>query len=217
MKIKIPVDIEEDHFLIKNQVLELLDNKRMRLTFKRLGYSVENDSIQIPFRNETKIDTLQEIINLLNKFDYETVLSNNAEKDVKDYHREEQLFEEFSNSAKLIRNDRFNENQELVEKFDVFQRTLSNNLVRTLYPLQLLSAFHMAFAQNVCNFSVPGAGKTSIVYGAYAYLNSLRKEDPKFVDSLLIIGPISSFAPWENEYRACFGRAAKSFRISGNS
>lgn len=217
MKIKIPIDIEENHFLIKNQASELLDNKSMRLTFRRLGYSVENDSIQIPFHTETKIDTLQEIINLLNKFDYETELSNKAEKDVDNYRREEQLFEEFSNVAKLIRNDKFNENQELVEEFDVFQRTLSNKLVRTLYPLQLLSAFHMAFAQNVCNFSVPGAGKTSIVYGAYAYLNSLGNEDPKFVDSLLIVGPISSFAPWENEYRACFGRAVNSFRISGNS
>jgi SNF2 family DNA or RNA helicase len=217
MKIKIPIDIEENHFLIKNQTSELLDNKSMRLTFRRLGYSIENGSIQIPFHIETKIDTLQEIINLLIKFDYETELSNKAEKDVNNYRREEQLFEEFSNVAKLIRNDKFNENQELVEKFDVFQRTLSNKLVRTLYPLQLLSAFHMAFAQNVCNFSVPGAGKTSIVYGAYAYLNSLGNEDPKFVDSLLIVGPISSFAPWENEYRACFGRTVNSFRISGNS
>ncbi len=35
---------------------------------------------------------------------------------------------------------------------------------RRLYTLQMLSAYHMAFAQNACNFSVPGAGKTSIVY-----------------------------------------------------
>ena len=32
---------------------------------------------------------------------------------------------------------------------------------RTLYDLQMLSAYHMAFSQNACNFSVPGAGKTS--------------------------------------------------------
>lgn len=217
MKIKIPIDVEEGFFVITNRASELLDNKRMRLTLKRLGFSIENDSMQIPFYAETKIDTLQEIINLLNKFDYEAELSTNVENDINNYHREEQLFGEFSNTAKLIRNDKFNENQGLVEKFDVFQRTLSNKLVRTLYPLQLLASFHMAFAQNVCNFSVPGAGKTSIVYGAYAYLNSLRNEDPKFVDSLLIIGPISSFAPWENEYSACFGKPVKSFRISGNN
>ena len=64
----------------------------------------------------------------------------------------------------------------------------------------------MAFAQNSCNFSVPGAGKTSIVYGAYNYLKSLPINDPKRIDKLLIIGPLSSFAPWEKEYFATFGK-----------
>ena len=73
----------------------------------------------------------------------------------------------------------------------------------------------MAFSQNACNFSVPGAGKTSIVYGAYAYLNSLPKENPKYVNQLLIVGPLSSFGPWESEYFECFGRTPKSKRLSG--
>src|SRR5690606_33133049 len=84
-------------------------------------------------------------------------------------------------------------------------------------PLQLLSAFHMTFSQNSCNFAVPGAGKTSIVYGAYAYLKQLPKEDSRHVDKLLVIGPLSSFAPWENEYEECFGKAVVSQRLSGDS
>ena len=74
----------------------------------------------------------------------------------------------------------------------------------------------MAFGQNSCNFAVPGAGKTSIVYGAYAYLKSLPPTDPKHVNKLLVIGPLSSFAPWEYEYEACFGPKPTSFRMSGN-
>ena len=74
----------------------------------------------------------------------------------------------------------------------------------------------MAFAQNSCNFAVPGAGKTSIVYGAYAYLKSLPEEDPRHVNKLLVIGPLSSFAPWENEYEECFGVKPNSFRMSGD-
>jgi SNF2 family DNA or RNA helicase len=74
----------------------------------------------------------------------------------------------------------------------------------------------MAFAQNSCNFAVPGAGKTSIVYGAYAYLKSLPKDDPRHVNKLLVIGPLSSFAPWENEYFECFGLKSNSFRMSGD-
>ena len=74
----------------------------------------------------------------------------------------------------------------------------------------------MAFAQNACNFAVPGAGKTSIVYGAFAYLKSLSEDHPKHIDKILVIGPLSSFAPWENEYEACFGKKPESQRLSGD-
>ena len=86
---------------------------------------------------------------------------------------------------------------------------------RHLYPLQLLSAYHLAFSQNGCNFSVPGAGKTSIVYGAYTYLKNCNDASKK-VDKILIIGPLSSFGPWENEYEECFGVKVKSQRMSGS-
>ncbi|WP_426046096.1 DEAD/DEAH box helicase [Brevundimonas sp. TWP3-1-2b1] len=86
---------------------------------------------------------------------------------------------------------------------------------RTFYRKQLLSAFHLAFSQHACNFSVPGAGKTSIVYAAYAYLKALSPDDEKGVDRLLIVGPLSSFKAWEDEFEAIFLRRANSKRISG--
>ncbi len=127
------------------------------------------------------------------------------------------MFDEFSDKAENIRNNKFTDNPDLVKKFDEFQSVLKEKLVRPLYPLQLLSAFHMAFSQNACNFAVPGAGKTSIVYGAYAYLKSLPEDDPKYVDKLLVIGPLSSFAPWEKEYKECFGTNVTSQRLSGDN
>jgi predicted LPLAT superfamily acyltransferase len=51
----------------------------------------------------------------------------------------------------------------------------------------------MAFSQKSCNFSVPGAGKTTIVYAAYTYLRSVNDIDKK-VDKLVVIGPKSSFS-----------------------
>ncbi|NGY04962.1 SNF2-related protein [Solimonas terrae] len=86
---------------------------------------------------------------------------------------------------------------------------------RTFYRKQLLSAFHLAFAHNACNFSVPGAGKTSIVYAAYAYLKASPAVDGKAIDRLLIVGPLSSFKAWEDEYRAIFNRTPITRRISG--
>jgi len=214
---KIVLDTDQNYFIVKGRAPELLENKRLKMSFARLGYRVNDDDLQIPYFEETQVQTLQEIVRLLNKFDYETILANTVQKAVENYYREEHLFKEFANAAKSIRNNEFRENADLVNKFDSFQKVINERVKRTLYPLQLLSAFHMAFAQNACNFSVPGAGKTSIVYGAYAYLNSLPYDDPRHVDKLLVIGPISSFAPWEHEYSACFGKSANAFRISGNN
>ena len=216
MKDKIAIDLDQTSFIIRERVPELLDNKRLKMSFSRLGYFIEGERLLIHYERETQIQTLQELVRLIQKFGYETILSKNTKLELENYEREDQLFEEFVNAAKSIRNNEFRENPALVNNFDNFQKILSEKLKRTLYPRQLLSAFHMAFAQNACNFSVPGSGKTSIVYGAYAYLNSLPTDNPKHVDKLLVIGPISSFAPWESEYEACFGKAIKSFRISGN-
>ena len=59
---------------------------------------------------------------------------------------------------------------------------------------------HIAMMVRSANFSVPGAGKTSIVYGAYAYL--LAKG---LVNKIVMIGPINSFMAWKNEFVANFG------------
>lgn len=128
-----------------------------------------------------------------------------------DYYLEEQKFAEFSQKALHIRNNECD-----AAEFEEFTEAVAKNLTaRSLYPLQLLSAYHMAFSQNACNFSVPGAGKTSIVYGAYAYLHSLPEENIKHIDRLLIVGPLSSFGPWEQEYEECFGRPPVSKRLVG--
>jgi hypothetical protein len=119
-----------------------------------------------------------------------------------------------SNRALHIRNNDCD-----AKEFKEFTESVSNNLpTRSLYPLQLLSAYHLAFSQNACNFSVPGAGKTSVVYGAYAYLHNLPVDHPKHIDKLLIVGPLSSFGPWELEYAECFGANPRVKRlISGIS
>ena len=82
-----------------------------------------------------------------------------------------------------------------------------------LYKKQLLSAYHLAASRSACNFSVPGAGKTIIVLAAYAYLNSLPKSDPRWVNCLFVVGPISCFKPWETDSELCFSRKLNSIRF----
>ena len=141
----------------------------------------------------------------------ETEYSDKSNDVVSRYLSEEEKFSVFSQKALSIRNNECD-----LEDLNAFKNALIDHMPkRTLYPLQMLSAYHLAFSQNACNFSVPGAGKTSVVYGAYAYLKNLPNDDVKKIDRLLIIGPLSSFAPWEMEYEECFGLKATSKRLSG--
>lgn len=141
----------------------------------------------------------------------ELCFSDNVSDAVNQYAMEEEKFAEFSEKAREIRDNHCEK-----DDFKAFVDSVSVNLRnRSLYELQLLSAYHLAFAQNACNFSVPGAGKTSVVYGAFAYLSNLAPTDKKYVDKLLIISPLSAFGPWELEYEECFGEKPSTKRLNG--
>jgi len=215
--IQIHINNENKSFLLTGDTAYLIGNNRLLFSLKRLKFSSQDEGILIPFEEQTKIKVLQELQMLMEKFSVGFSLSNETRSEVSSFDREQRLFRVFSEKALDIRNNRFDGKPELVEDFDKFQTILRDKIIRPLYPLQLLSAFHMAFSQNACNFSVPGAGKTSIVYAAYVYLKSLPENDPRHVDRLLVIGPLSSFAPWEGEYEACFGAKPSSQRLSGDT
>lgn len=215
--ISIEINEDESLFILSGAVTELLSNRRAKLylhDFLNSNISEGNDKISIRYEKGQKGDkeeTLKKVRKMLKKFNFNEERSEEVEKSLSDFFQEEKKFELFSAKANEIRNNNVNP-----EEFERFVNSLNRHLPnRTLYELQLLSAYHMAFSQNACNFSVPGAGKTSIVYGAYSYLKNLPHNDPKKVDRLLIIGPLSSFGPWESEYRECFGVKARSVRLSG--
>jgi SNF2 family DNA or RNA helicase len=204
----------QQYFLIEN-FQEVYDNPSLKLSLKRFKAFFKGNTVAIPLPYSEEVNMLQAVRELLSTYQINYSLSKDIKKLFARYELEMKQFEEFSENARLIRDNKYKEDSNLNSKFYEFKDILSHTLVRPLYPLQELSAFHMAFVQNSCNFSVPGAGKTSIVYGAYSYLKSLPKDNPKHVDNLLIIGPLSSFAPWENEFFECFGRSASVYRASG--
>ena len=70
---------------------------------------------------------------------------------------------------------------------------------------------HAIATKNAANFSVPGSGKTTVVLSAFAILRA-RKE----IERVVVIGPRSSFVPWEEEFYACFLRKPRAVRISGS-
>lgn len=178
---------------------------------QNLKFEETNDALIIHGFSDI-VSAMEHIKTIAKYINASIVFEDSASKELHDYQYQEALFSEFASQAARIRN-----NEPNIADFFKFKEALVRNLPnRTLYSLQLLSAYHMAFAQNACNFSVPGAGKTSVVYGAFAYLRGLPPTDPKHVDKLLIVGPLSSFGPWESEYEECFGVKPTSTRLIGN-
>lgn len=178
---------------------------------------VEGQSIAIPFSKEKEGDkekVLTDIQAMLEKYGFAEELTEHSKRILTNFIVEKERFDEFSLKAKKIWNNEIEtaEKQEFKEFTNVLKKEFTN---RTLYDLQLLAAYHLTFSQNACNFSVPGAGKTSVVYAAYAYLKSLSKEHKKYVNRLFIVGPLSSFGPWEDEYIACFGERPDIKKLSG--
>jgi len=171
-----------------------------------------DDRIYFDYTEQSLNKVYQELLDILDRFDIKYKLSNILKSELKNYHKELEVFELKSKQAKKIRDNDFDNAEELIDMFNDFKDTIKPSMVRTLYELQLLSAFHMAFSLNSLNFSVPGSGKTSIVLAAYKYLQEKGR-----VDKIFIIGPLSSFKAWEREYEKCFGITPVSFRYSGDT
>ncbi|MFJ5762785.1 DEAD/DEAH box helicase [Neobacillus sp. NPDC093182] len=211
--ISIELNENEGTYILSGATEKLISNKRAKIYLKDYlaAYISDESKIIVSYEQTEKEDKLVKIQKMLKKFNITEERSVNVEESLSEFFQEERSFDLFSQKAKGIRNQDVNQ-----QEFNEFVECLKVNLPnRRLYELQLLSAFHLAFSQNACNFSVPGAGKTSIVYGAYSYLKALQDSNQKKVDKLLIIGPLSSFGPWENEYEECFGSKPPSIRLSG--
>ncbi len=209
--LKIDTNESEDLLVVTGEINDLVSNRRaLRLLKDNSEFVVKEGCMEFKIG-----DDLNKCINRIQtaaKYaQCEILLQGGANSGIQAYYEEEQNFAAFSKKALDIRNNNCD-----IEEFKKFKDSLIDNMKnRTLYELQMLAAYHLAFSQNACNFSVPGAGKTSVVYGAYAYLHNLPDDDSKKVDRLLIISPLNAFAPWELEYEECFGFKPTSKRLSG--
>ena len=203
------IELGENCYILTGNIDLIKNQRRAKSNFESYDANFDLDNkITIPFSTEENPNDFNDeerqykaILKLFKKFDIEFEKTEQVKDFVAEIDQENENFKEFSLKAENIRNNIHED-----DNFKNFTTVVSDELSRELYPLQLLSSYHLAFSQNACNFSVPGAGKTAIVYGAYAYLKSLPIEDLKHIDRLLIISPLAAFGPWKDEYKECFNR-----------
>ena len=212
MVVNITLDNQKQCFILSAESGSFSDYPRILISLnhlKNVKYQPKEiviDYIDNPL-NEiwNKIDRL-----FLQNSTFEVALDQESQNIFERSKDEEHNFSVFSKKALDVRNNNIDSN-ELKEFSDILSTTAFK---RTLMPYQLLASYHLALSQNECNFSVPGSGKTTTVLAAYEYLRKCADEN-KRVNNLLVIGPLSSFIAWKDEYKECFGVFPKTLEIRG--
>lgn len=210
MKIRISTHGNNESFVITPIDFSFSQLRGLKVYIKYLndGY-VDDNNVIIPISNVDVLDLYHRTVDLFeNRFRCQVENDQDAGSLLHNAVDEEERFRAFSAKAFAIRNNDI-DNSELTDFMDCLKQ---DTFVRTLKPFQILSAYHLAFSHNACNFSVPGAGKTSTVLAAYAYL--VNKSE---INKLLVVGPLASFLAWKKEYLFCFGNSPKVLEIMGST
>lgn len=95
-----------------------------------------------------------------------------------------------------------NRDEMFLNSFGTFKEIISEEVDRQLRPIQEWVSYYMTTMKRVANFSVPGSGKTAMLYGTFAYLSS---ESINEVDRIIMIGPKNAFKSWKDEFKKVFG------------
>lgn len=89
--------------------------------------------------------------------------------------------------------------------YEEFSNIVQSEVTRPLYNLHLRSAYYLYEMAKAANFSVPGAGKTAMILGVFAYLNRLDVQENEKIERLLVICPLNAFDSWKREFKLVFG------------
>jgi len=90
--------------------------------------------------------------------------------------------------------------------FSEFSKIVQSEVSRPLLELHLRSAYYEYEMARTGNFSVPGAGKTAMILGVFAYLNRQGAPSNERIDRMLVVSPINAFDSWQSEFKAVFDK-----------
>lgn len=82
---------------------------------------------------------------------------------------------------------------------EVSWRLMGTRFSRQLRTFQIRDLGRLLGLANGANFSVPGAGKTTVAYAVYESERAAGR-----VEQMLVVAPLSAFDAWQNEVNDCF-------------
>lgn len=193
---------EDNQLKMEDNLSSLKVNERERRIKRLKNVYLENGELW-KFKKTLSYKNIEDIIKRLNDYGRKTNTKIVISESVYNY-IESKKFEivDISNRGTMIKN----KDESMKEKFNQFNQTMSNEVARNLRPIQAWVSFYMTVMRRVGNFSVPGSGKTAMVYGTYAYLSAKKINE---IDKIVMIGPKSSFKSWKDEFRLVFQNKRK--------
>lgn len=187
----------DDGLQIRNNLKDGLD-KTQRTIKKLIKNRYCNENITT-FKSDLSYVEIEEIVKLFKRYAERTSERLIVSETVLNFIQASKFeIEEIAKRGLAIKH----QDKMFNNSFTLFKDILSDEVSRPLYDIQNWVSFYQASMKRVANFSVPGAGKTSMVYGTFAYLSS-RAVDK--IDRLVVIGPKNSFLSWKEEYKNVFG------------
>lgn len=173
-----------------------------RLFFTLAGYQLDEREGRYLFSNQAQVlEVLRETIDYLTDESIEFRMDGAVEELLQRLHKQQEQYEEALEAGLKAQRNPW-------QSTDAYSRVLA----RRLKPYQVRGVQHLLAVKHGANFSVPGSGKTTVIYATFELL---RRE--RIADKLLVIGPRSCFLPWEEEFKACFGYPAQSARLTGTA
>jgi hypothetical protein len=189
--------IENEKLLIYDQLETFKVNPGDYLLSKKLRYYFDGDYPH--FKSDLTYIEMQNIIQIFEKYadkkNFNFIVSDRLQSYIFSHNF---MIEERAKYALMIKT----QNSLVLSDFNKFKQILNKELHRTLRDQQLWSAFYMMQMKKCANFSVPGSGKTSMIYGVFAYLNEAQIDQ---VDKIVMIGPKNAFLSWKLEFVENFG------------
>lgn len=86
-----------------------------------------------------------------------------------------------------------------LDNSEVARRLTGTRFARQLRSFQIRDLGKLLGLANGANFSVPGAGKTTVAYAVYESERAAGR-----VEQMLVVAPLSAFDAWRNEVDDCF-------------
>ena len=203
MNYNLILQFENDNLvLVSSSIISTLKRNRVyKLQLKRYVSRNKIEENKLFFKKEIGYIKYKKIIEIIEKYSSKNNIDFHVLKEVEEYIQKREIY---INERSRVGLGIKSQTEEILEKYNSYRAVIDSQMVRKLREKQAWDSFFMFAMRKSANFSVPGSGKTSSVYGVFSFLSYKG-----LVDKIVMIGPRSSFISWKDEFYNCFGNKRK--------